>query len=227
MIKNTFTSKRAGFTLVEILVVIAIIGVLAALLFAVFSRVREKGRSASCQNNLHQIALAMQQYVGDNDGAFPPIFSVENEGAANEKTTEWDGMLQPYIKSRAIFYCPTNKAESSWVYTGGNIAGYAYNNVDLNRLDKKAKIFSGQHESHFDALSDVVVNYDFPIWNGGGGSEMEMMEASCGPQPLIDLHSGGANFSYGDGHVKWLSSQQAGELFCDIDARQRAANGDQ
>ena len=223
MIKTNFPSKRAGFTLVEILVVIAIIGVLAALLFAVFSRVRENGRSASCQSNLHQIALAMQQYVGDNDGAFPPIFSVENEGAANEKTTEWDGMLQPYIKSRAVFYCPTNKAESSWVYTGGNVAGYAYNMVDLNRLDKKAKLFSGQHESNFDALSDVVLNYDFPVYVGD--SELETMEASCGPQPLIDLHSGGANFSYGDGHVKWLSSHQAGELFCVIDARQRAANG--
>ena len=218
------SSKRTGFTLVEILVVIAIIGVLAALLFAVFSRAREKGRSASCQNNLRQIAIAMQQYVGDNDGAFPPIFSVINEDPDNFKSLDWDGMINPYIKSRAIFYCPTNKAESSWVYTGGNVAGYAYNNVDLNRLDKKAKVFSGLRESKFDSLSDIVLNYDYPIYVGDS-SEYETIEASCGPQPLIDLHSGGANFSYGDGHVKWLSSQQAGELFCIIDARQRAAKG--
>lgn len=223
MIKNTPSSKRTGFTLVEILVVIAIIAVLAALLFAVFARVREKGRSASCQSNLRQIALAMQQYVGDNDGIFPPIFETTDKNTPNSKTYYWDEIINPYIKSRAVFYCPTNKAESLWVYTVGNDAGYAYNMVDLNRQDK-ARAFLGQHESNFDALSDIVLNYDYSIYVGDS-SEYETIETSCGPQPLIDLHSGGANFSYGDGHVKWLSSQQVGELFCVIDARQRAANG--
>ena len=221
MLQN-IPSKRTGFTLVEILVVIAIIGVLAALLFGVYSRVREKGRSASCQSNLRQIALAMQQYVGDNDGVFPPIFVTVDKDTPNSKSYDWDELINPYIKSRAIFYCPTNKAESSWVYTGGNVAGYAYNFLDLNRWGK-TKSFSGQHESNFDSLSDIVLNYDESTFNGE--FEVRTIEASCGPEPLRDLHSGGANFSYGDGHVKWLSSQQAGEVFCGIDARQRAKNG--
>ena len=223
MIKN-IPSKRAGFTLVEILVVIAIIGVLAALLFAVFSRVREKGRSASCQNNLRQIAMAMQQYVGDNDGIFPPALVMADKSISNSKSSHWDDFIMPYIKSRAIFYCPTNQAESSWALSGDSLPGYEYNFLDLNRRDK-ARTFLGQHESNFDALSDVVLNTDDPIWNENS-SGLETIETSCGPQPLIDLHSGGANFSYGDGHVKWLSSQQAGEVFCGIDARQRAKNGD-
>ncbi len=223
MIQN-IPPKRTGFTLVEILVVIAIIGVLAALLFAVFSRVREKGRSASCQNNLRQIAMAMQQYVGDNDGVFPPMLVMADKSIPNSKSAHWDDFIMPYLKSRAIFYCPTNQAESSWVDTIGDLPGYSYNSFDLNRRDKARKLFLGQHESNFDALSDVVLNTDDPIWNENS-SGLETIETSCGPQPLIDLHSGGANFSYGDGHVKWLSSQQVGEVFCGIDARQRAANG--
>lgn len=224
MFTTTPSSKRAGFTLVEILVVIAIIAVLAALLFAVFARVREKGRSASCQSNLRQIAMAMQQYVGDNDGAFPPIFSVVNKNAANYKSIHWHEMIQPYLKSRAVFYCPTNKAESDWVYTDASLAGYSYNFFDLNRRDKARKLFLGQHESNFDALSEVVLNTDEPIYSGDS-SGIETIETSCGPQTLIDLHSGDANFSYGDGHVKWLSSQQVGEWACGVDARLRAANG--
>jgi len=60
--------KKAGFTLVEVLVVLVVTAVLAAILFAVFARVREKGRITVCQSNLKQIASAMQQYVQDSNG---------------------------------------------------------------------------------------------------------------------------------------------------------------
>ncbi len=56
---------RRAFTLVEILVVIAIIALLAALLFPAFARARESGRQTSCVTNLHQISIAVQQYYQD------------------------------------------------------------------------------------------------------------------------------------------------------------------
>jgi len=62
---DTVTSPRSAFTLVEILIVIAIIALLAALLFPAFSRARESGRQTTCVTNLHQISIAVQQYFQD------------------------------------------------------------------------------------------------------------------------------------------------------------------
>ncbi len=54
--------RRRGFTLVELLVVIAIIGVLVGLLLPAVQSARESARRSSCQNNLKQIGLGLQNY---------------------------------------------------------------------------------------------------------------------------------------------------------------------
>ena len=63
--------KGAAFTLVELLTVIAIIAVLAAILFPVFASARAKARQTACLSNLKQVGLAVQMYAQDYDGIFP------------------------------------------------------------------------------------------------------------------------------------------------------------
>ena len=60
-----------GFTLIEMLIVIAIIAVLAAILFPVFGRVREGARTTACASNLKQLGLAFTQYAADYGGRMP------------------------------------------------------------------------------------------------------------------------------------------------------------
>ena len=88
--RNNTNSKteRAGFTLIELLVVIAIVAVIAAILFPVFAGVRERGRRTVCQSNLKQIAIAMQQYVQDYGGVYPPSINWENAAYSYTKTVQ-------------------------------------------------------------------------------------------------------------------------------------------
>jgi prepilin-type N-terminal cleavage/methylation domain-containing protein len=62
---------KCGFTLIEPLVVIAIIVLLAALLFPGLSRAKANAQSIKCRSNLHQVGIALELYTADNQDFFP------------------------------------------------------------------------------------------------------------------------------------------------------------
>ena len=88
--------RRRGFTIAELLTVIAIIAILAAILFPVFARAREKARSASCANNLFNIGLSLRLYSTDHDGGYPPV------------EDDLTPLLGKYIINSKVFLCPSN-----------------------------------------------------------------------------------------------------------------------
>ena len=86
-------SNRAGFSLVEVLVVIAIIAVLLGLALVALLPGRGAGDRIKCQNNLHQIGIALRLYH-DNEKAFPPALS----WTAPYYYLSWMGRLLPYME---------------------------------------------------------------------------------------------------------------------------------
>ena len=106
---------NSGFTLVEILVVVAILAILAAILFPVFARVRENARRSSCQSNLRQIGLGMLQYCGDYDDKLVKSWYGSGNGnySGGSDATDrykWMDAIRPYLKSEQIFNCPSHGA---------------------------------------------------------------------------------------------------------------------
>lgn len=111
--------KRA-FTLIETLIVIAIISILAGILFPVFAIAREKARSASCQSNLRQIGTAVTMYVGDYgrypyavdpvDKYAPEIWQgqTDAEGVPLSEMELLHDVLDPYIKNGELWHCPSD-----------------------------------------------------------------------------------------------------------------------
>lgn len=134
---------RAAFTLVELLVVVAIIGILAALLLPALANGKQAARRVQCVNNLRQLGLAAQFYLEDHDGQ---TFAYKNDVPTNNGSIYWfgwlengaegerafdyrQGVLYPYLEGRGVEICP------SLNYAGGRVKmkargaayGYGYN----------------------------------------------------------------------------------------------------
>lgn len=106
--------RVASFTLVELLVVITIIAVLAALLSPALTAVREKARQIKCMNNLRQIGLGLAMYVQNYDGWAPTLIgatpiNLRGRGYFDSEASGVPGdFLVPYVGSNSfdVFACP-------------------------------------------------------------------------------------------------------------------------
>jgi len=208
-------TKRAGFTLIELLVVIAIVAVIAAILFPVFATVRERGRRTVCQSNLKQIAVAMQQYVQDNGGVYPPL------------PYTWSSAAYAYTKNTEVFRCPDHPADEvtdqlvtdPTSVSGSHRVDYTYDDGWLTVFlpPHPTKNVQGAHESSLAAPSSIWLNED-AVWittDGVWHDGRDGSKSSCGQGGGgATIHSGAGNYSYIDGHVKWLTPEEAGEVQC-------------
>ena len=118
-----------GFTLVELLVVMAIIAVLASLMLPALSKSKQRARVTKCLSNLHQIGIAFELYVEDAEGHFPGALTVDAKGNQEKLVCYAIGGKDPrlsaskcspsaesrpfysYLKKSEVFHCPDDKGQ--------------------------------------------------------------------------------------------------------------------
>ena len=135
--------RAAGFTLVELLVVLTIISLLAALLLPALAGAKAAGRRTACLSNLRQIADAARLYMDDNGGGLfhhhegwvlddgtqvdilpATLAACQGGGAGNSQAEKpWVIYFQPYLQNRLVAFCPNDPTPRSTVLAG-NLTGY-------------------------------------------------------------------------------------------------------
>lgn len=100
---------RRGFTLIEMLVVIAVIATLAGISYPVARSVIEKSREASCLNNLRSLGVALEGYLQDHNNIMPTLKL--GRTSKTEDVPVLETVLLPYTQSPEAFRCPADKEQ--------------------------------------------------------------------------------------------------------------------
>ena len=188
--------QRAGFTLVELLVVIGILAVLAGILFPVFARAREKARQTSCLSNVKQICLAMMMYLDDYDERF----------VSCDNFYRWYAPMYPYVKNDQVFKCPSNRGDT----VGHPETDYVLNGIFAHGMSQSS--FKTPAGTIMVAERETGLPYDgYHTWPNIGSQNWDDLTgyyAGDGHNWFVDhiakdRHNGGSNCGFADGHAKW------------------------
>ena len=198
---------RRNFTLVELLVVVAIIAILAALLMPVLDKARKAGQAASCQNNLKQQGVAFIAYADDYNGNYPvdtpgkphltclplsPYLGVKGE-VENDHYNPRLG----YNGSKA-FYCPSQEN----LACGSNLSDYGgwHKRWNSNKFET-LKFFRVKQPSTCYLRLDSVYGWE-PQYRNCGVVNL------TGEGHIAYRHSDRSNSLFWDGHVGTFSGKK-------------------
>ena len=195
-IMKTWRRLIRSFTLLELLMVVAIISVLSALMMPAINTAKDSAKRARCQSNLHQIGLAVQMYINDKASYLPFACTIATE------TPPYPGPHPPYLQdlirpylsgpdvgmgtNSGVFICPSVKM--GWVLTTNPRNDYRYNWWFCNGWNLSTPSRIGITADRLTGSSSAVIVFDM-AWNNWA---------------YKDLPHKGVDAVYADGHAGFV-----------------------
>jgi prepilin-type processing-associated H-X9-DG protein len=199
--------------------VIAIIALLAAILFPVFGAAKDKAKQTACLSNMNQIGIALILYKQDYDDQIffrtvsptsvgrtrvsDPTYLSKTINAPAYFPELWYNLLGPYDKSTQIFACPSDSAPT----LGPDSTGAA----TIKRSYIVSSAIEDLNDSQVSNETQTIVVTE--KWSAPGDTWVDQMDGDMLPQStepnemnsIANRHAGGMNSAFFDGHAKWLT----------------------
>lgn len=220
--------KRNAFTLIELLIVIAIIAILAAMLLPVLDQAKQRAWTVQCISNLRQVGMGMKMFADENGEFYPESGSDIYWNAIDPHTgkASWMQQISAYTMGTNVYNCPGNVqlppvmrgpfnyfngCRAAFIQSGGNDA--AVNSTEIKF--PAAYVLSG----------DTCGVPNQSVGEGAGGTfdpldaDKDDYSQNCVggptngvPYELWQVHTHGQNILFGDGHAKWYKNYNALEM---------------
>ncbi|QDU40707.1 putative major pilin subunit [Maioricimonas rarisocia] len=207
---NRSVRGSRGFTLIELLVVIAIIAILIALLLPAVQQAREAARRTQCRNNLHNVGLALHNYM-DVHGALPSgtsaTYNANNVTATPEfESWGWSALILPYLDQAPVYnqLDVTGRSlhatiEAVFAVGGASAMDDAFPPISVYQCPSDQtgpRLQNGMVRNHFNGLANGPDNswrpptLNYPGNHGGVAGDIRVPDDTTDRHPFGLLYTG-------------------------------------
>ena len=183
--------SRRGFTLLELMAVVAIIAVLIALLMPAICRSREAARRAQCVNNLKQVGLAIHNYLS-TEGVFPLSLLLDDAGGAAVRTNDWGAFVRiiPHL-DQVLWYNAINFAESRTDAQNSTVVRLQIGSYLCPSQDRRDPATHPYGTSG--VISYGLCEGDWLVWGGFTGERNQAIFGPNRARPIDQITDGTSN----------------------------------
>jgi prepilin-type N-terminal cleavage/methylation domain-containing protein len=193
--------RRAGFTLIELMVVICIISILVGILIPALQRARGMARNRACQNNLRGFFNGVGLYADEHDGFFP-YYEPEPANSA--------ALLYPnYVDNAKMFHCPWDRTPPPDIIDK-ELTGAAIRGVNGAQMSYDSYFDQALAQETDKLIEGRNVNSLTPLmWDWYGG--LEGGEGTLEQRQLNNHRLMGGNVLFMGGNVRWIPANRWSE----------------